>query len=344
MRYADAGYPESFEEILRTNAFATFGCSRKARCEPAAAGYARKLAKAAPAAFSPGLRSGCAERVRSAGIDRRSSRRAIGRVDDRVGRYRLALPASSRRTADGGSTVQSGGPREHRHATMDQRIDLDVPARTFIGARSAAASSSNCRRPGARPVGSASVQARRSSARPDGTSQAADRLVCVGDRGQSFGRAKRQAGHMGQPGFDHRDPDQPAHDPILQHGVGGFLDQKLQRWMALLDLNDRVSDAIEQESVLIDRRQDADRDAPARGGAAVASRFESWRERVSMSDANSVKRSPRSVGTTPSPRRSNKAPPSVASSLCSCSLTAGWLILTAWAAAETRLRRCTILK
>ncbi len=96
----------------------------------------------------------------------------------------------------------------------------------------------------------------------------------VGHGRQRLGGTERQARHVRQAGFHHCDPDQAAHDPVLQHGVGRFLDHQLQRRMPRLDLQHGFGDAIDQEAVLIDRRQDADRDAPARrrGGCGAVAR------------------------------------------------------------------------
>ena len=195
-------------------------------------------------------------------------------------------PASSRSTADGGKHGADRRARQDRRRHR-QRIDLDIRLDfqfALFGRRLQQLAQPEAigrqRQLQARQIGEAHRPWRQ-------------RIVFLMDNdGEPLGRSERQPRHMRQSGFDDRDTDQAAHDPVLQRAVRRFLDHELERGMARLHIEHGFGDAIDQEAMLIDRRQNPDGDAPRRrrrdrrraGGEAAKARFDRL--------GNGAKRSP----------------------------------------------------
>ena len=131
--------------------------------------------------------------------------------------------------------------------------------------------------------------------------------------------------------------DQAAYHPVLQRGVRRLLDHELQRQGSELDIQHRLGNAVDEEAMLIDRGQDPEGDPPAlrrRRAGVAGGQCGGNRVSIGLRDADRTAPPCRS-GIMPSPCRSNSAPPSDASSLWICSLSAGWLI---FARAPRRIR------
>ena len=113
--------------------------------------------------------------------------------------------------------------------------------------------------------------------------------------------------------------------------------------MARLDIDYGFGDPVDEKTMLVDRWQYADGDAPLVRRCAIFA-FGSRRNPASISPAIAAKRSPLAVGITPSPLPLEQGAAERGFQLVDLFAERRLADVGAAAAAETRRRRCTMLK
>ena len=263
------------------------------------AGYSPRLRSARSRFARPNRSRTSAGRSRGQRSDAQSGRHSLFRVLPRM----VATPC---RPAPGRG---SSRPWEARRSPC--RAGSSRP-------RSSAAVSNSCRRPN-RLVGKASfIRARSASFTGPGGSN----LWRVCATAASPRRTQRQARHMRQDRFDDT-AHQSTHHPVLQRAVRCLLNDELERGMARLNVSRASVIRLTRKPCWLTVEECRRQGMALRWGGVVVFRRKLLRNPGSMSAAIAAKRAPLAVGMTPSPCRSNSAPPSETSSLWICSLRAG---------------------